>query len=64
MVSKICPWDGGVCRLASCDIILPSGEVTVCKYHGNESGRLTLHRVGFQLHGIFDKKVLKRWGGC
>lgn len=67
MVSKICPWNGGVCRRVSCDSILPSGEVVLCKFHGHGSGRLTLHKQKPAFHyGVFDKHILRRdgRGGC
>lgn len=45
MATKICPWDGGVCRRDCCDSILSSGRVVVCEFHGNKLGRLTAHKV-------------------
>jgi hypothetical protein len=45
MVSKICRWNGGVFHRASCDIILLSGGVVCCSFHGNESGRCARHKV-------------------
>jgi hypothetical protein len=60
MVSKICRWDGGVCRRVSCDIILPSGEVAVCKFHGNGLGRLVRHKVKPIHVSVFSKHRLKR----
>jgi hypothetical protein len=60
MVIKICPWDGGVCRFASCDIILPNGDVTVCKFHGDKLGRSTPRKVGVVLPSVFSKHVLRR----
>lgn len=45
MVSKICCWDGGVCRLVSCDVILMDGSVVVCDRHRNPFGRFRRKRV-------------------
>jgi hypothetical protein len=39
MVSKVCRWDGGVCRVESCDSILLDGSVVVCSRHRNWRGR-------------------------
>jgi hypothetical protein len=45
MVSKICSWDGGVCRLASCDRILGNGVVVLCERHKNVFGRCSRKRI-------------------
>ena len=55
LVSKICPWDGGVCHRDSCDSLLPSGQVVICKFHGNKLGRLTPHKVAPVHRLVFSK---------
>jgi hypothetical protein len=39
MALKICPWDGGVCHMVSCDRILGNGVVVLCDRHRNVFGR-------------------------
>ena len=39
MVTKICRYDGGVCRFPSCEVILPSGDVVLCGRHKKGNGR-------------------------
>ena len=57
MVSKICPWDGGVCHRDRCDSILPSGEVVLCEFHRNKLGRLIPRKV-VPVHGsVFSKHL-------
>lgn len=43
---KICRWDGGVCRLVSCDVILASGLVVCCERHRNPFGRCRCGKDG------------------
>jgi hypothetical protein len=38
MVSKICSYDGGVCRRDSCDTVLVCGDVVLCSRHRNPFG--------------------------
>ena len=38
MVTKICPWTGGVCLKVSCDSIDSMGDVQVCSRHRNPNG--------------------------
>jgi hypothetical protein len=66
MVTKICPWNGGVCRRVSCNTILSTGEVVVCRFHGNGSGRSVRHKVKPIHVSVFSKHVLRRnvGGGC
>jgi hypothetical protein len=45
VVSKICPWDSGVCSRVSCDEILMDGSVVVCERHGNRRGRFRFRKV-------------------
>jgi hypothetical protein len=49
VVSKICPYDGGVCRRVSCDEILANGFVAVCERHRNSRGRFTRRKVVFSV---------------
>ena len=38
MVSKICPWDGGVCPNVSCNYLDGVGNVCICSRHRNREG--------------------------
>jgi hypothetical protein len=58
MVTKICPWDGGVCSNVSCDSLDSMGSVRVCSRHRNRNGfhvsRIQVSPVVsiFNKHGI------------
>lgn len=45
MVTKICPWDGGVCSKKSCSFIMDNGNVGLCWRHRNPNGRFRRHEV-------------------
>jgi hypothetical protein len=57
MVSKICPWDGGVCYHKCCESILPSGLIVLCEFHGNEFGRSVPRRVKRVFSPLFNKHL-------
>lgn len=57
MVSKICPWDGGVCHRESCDSILPSGNVVLCEFHKNGFGRSIPRKVKRVFRPLFNKHL-------
>lgn len=58
---KRCKFDSSKpCWHSSCDWIDSMGNVDVCPLVPNPDGRFVRRRVGFELHGVFDKHVLRR----
>lgn len=44
-VTKVCRFDGGVCRNSCCSTLSPMGFVELCSRHRNPNGRFRFRKV-------------------